>query len=71
MAAKRALPSAVPGGGGGGGNERGGSPWGTLSECLVFNAFSDALFEPLDVILEVLGAYFVSLWDAFFELLAI
>ena len=58
MAPKRALPSAVPGGGGGPLNERGGSLWGTLFECLFFNAFSDALFEASDSILEVLGFNF-------------
>ena len=61
MAPKRPLPSDTPGGGGGPLNERGGSLWGTLFECLFFNAFLDALFEPSDVILEVLGVYFVSL----------
>ena len=42
----------------GGANERGGSPWGTFFECLFFDAFSDALFEALDPILEVLGFNF-------------
>ena len=65
MAPKRALPSDTPGGGGGPLNERGGSLWGTLFECLFFNAFLDALFEPSDVILEVLGVYFVSLLGTF------
>ena len=59
MASKRALPSEFSGGGGGGGNERGGSLWGTLFECLFFNACSDALFEASDSILEVLGFNFV------------
>ena len=66
MAPKRESPSAVPGGGRGGANERGGSLWGTLFECLFSKAFLDAIFEPSDVILEVLGAYFVSLWGTFF-----
>ena len=65
MAPKRPLPSDTPGGGGGPLNERGGSLWGTFFECLFFSAFLDALFEPSDVILEVLGAYFVSLWGTF------
>ena len=65
MAPKRALPSAVSGGGEGLPNERGGSLWCTLFECLFFNAFLDALFEPLEVILEVLGVYFVSLLGTF------
>ena len=60
MAPKRALPSDTPGGveGGGGSNEHGGSLWGTLFECHFFNAFLDAIFEPSDVILEVLGFNF-------------
>ena len=58
MAPKRESPSAVPGGGGGGANERGGSLWGTFFECLFFSAFSDALFEASDSILEVLGFNF-------------
>ena len=65
MAPKRTLPSAVSGGGGGPLNERGGSLWGTLFECLFFNAFLDAIFEPSDVILEGLGGYFVSLLGTF------
>ena len=56
MASKRALPSEFSGGGGG--NERGGSPWGTFFECLFFDAFSDALFEASEPILEVLGFNF-------------
>ena len=59
MAPKRPLPSDTLGGGGPL-NERGGSFWDTLFECIFFNAFLDALFEPSDVILEVLGVYFVS-----------
>ena len=58
MAPKRPLPSAVSGGWGGPLNERGGSLWGTLFECLFFNAFSDALFEASEPILEVLGFNF-------------
>ena len=59
MASKRALPSNTPGGGsGGGGNEHVGSLLDTLFECLFLNAFSDALFEPSDAILELLGIYF-------------
>ena len=58
MAPRRESPSAVSGGGGGGGSERGGSPWGTFFECLFFDAFSDALFEASDPILEVLGFNF-------------
>ena len=58
MAPKRPLPSDTPGGGGGPPNGRGGSLWGTLFECLFFNAFSDALFEASDSILEVLGFNF-------------
>ena len=62
MASKRALPSAVPGGGGGvgvakGGNEHVGSLLDTFFECLFLNAFSDAIFEPSDAILELLGTY--------------
>ena len=34
-------------------------------ECIFFNAFLDALFEPSDVILEVLGVSFVSHLDSF------
>ena len=44
---------------------------GTLFECLFWNAFSDAIFEPSDVILEALGLHVGSLWDAFSQLLAI
>ena len=55
MAPKRPLPSDTPGGRGGPLNERGCSLWGTLFECLFFNAFSDALFEASDSILEVPG----------------
>ena len=58
MAPKREFPSAVSGGGGGVLNERGGWLWGTFFECLFFNAFSDALFEASDPILEVLGFNF-------------
>ena len=58
MAPKRESPSDISGEGGGGGNERGGSLWGTFSECLFFNAFSDVLFEASDSILEVLGFNF-------------
>ena len=58
MAPKRPLPSDTPGGGGGPSNERGGSLWGTFFECLFFSAFSDALFEASDSILEVLGFNF-------------
>ena len=58
MAPKRPLPSDTPGGRGGLPNERGGSLWGTFSECLFFNAFSDALFEASDSILEVPGFNF-------------
>ena len=65
MAPKRQLPSDTPGGGGGLLNERGGSLWGTLFEYLFFRAFLDALFEPLDIILEVLGVYFGSLLGTF------
>ena len=65
MASKRESPSDTPGGGGGGGNERGGSLWGTFSECLFFNAFSDALFEALDPILEVLASILTTL-ECFF-----
>ena len=54
---RRPLPSDTPGGGGTL-NERGGSLWGILFECLFFNAFSDALFEASDSILEVLGFNF-------------
>ena len=58
MAPKRPLPSDTPGEGGGPLNERGASLWGTLFECLFFNAFSDALSEASDSILEVLGFNF-------------
>ena len=67
MAPKRALPSAVPGGWGGPLNERGGSLWGTLFECLFFNAFSDVLFEASDSILEVLGFNFGHLGSFFWS----
>ena len=70
MASKRPLPSDISGGGG--------DPlmsaevhFGALFLSVFFNAFSDALFEPSDVILEALGFYFGSLWGAFSELLAI
>ena len=68
MAPKREFPSAVSGGGGGVLNERGGSLWGTFFECLFFSAFSDALFEASDSILEVLGfnfGYFGRLFGSF------
>ena len=57
MASKRALPSDIPGEGGGpkGVNEQVGALWDTLFQCCFFNAFSDAILEPLDVILEPLG----------------
>ena len=58
-------------GGGGGSNERGGPLWGTLFECLFFNAFSDALFEAPDSILEVLGFNFGNFGMFFLQLLAI
>ena len=68
MAPKRPLPSDISGGGGGPLNERGGSLWDTLFECLFFNAFSDALFEASDSILEIPGfnfGYFGELFRNF------
>ena len=64
IASKRPLPSAVPGGGGGV-NERVGSLLDTLFECLFLNAFSNAIFEPSDAILELLGTYFGARWVLF------
>ena len=40
-------------------------PWGTFFECLFFDAFSDALFEASDPILEVLGFNFGHLGSFF------
>ena len=51
--------------GGGPLNERGGSLWGTLFECLFFSAFSDALFEASDSILEVPGFNFGNFGSCF------
>ena len=57
--------------GGGGADEHGGSLLGTLHEWLFWNAFSDAIFEPSDAILEPLGIYFGTLWVAFLQLFTI
>ena len=68
MASKRALPSAIPGGGGEaarGANEHVGPLLDTLFECLFLNAFSNAIFEPPDAILELLGTYFGARWVLF------
>ena len=70
MASKRPLPSAIPGGGGRcqrGAKEHVGSLLDTLFECLFLNAFSNAIFEPSDAILELLGTYFGALWVLFFS----
>ena len=70
MASKRPLPSAVSGGGEGCQEvefEHVGSFLDALFECLFLNAFSDAIFEPPDVILELLGTYFGALWVLFFS----
>ena len=71
MASKRPLPSAIPGGGGvgvpKGGNEHVGSFLDSLFESLFLNAFSDAIFEPPDAILELLGTYFGARWVLFFS----
>ena len=69
IASKRPLPSAVPGGGVGvlkGANEHVGPLSDTLFECLFLNAFSDAIFEPPDVILDLSGTYFGVCWVLFF-----
>ena len=71
MAHKRALPSDISGGGGGGANERGGSPWGTFLNVSFFDAFSDALFEASDPILEVLGFNFGHFGRFFLQFAAI
>ena len=69
MACKRPLPSANSGGGGvgvaRGGNEHVGPLLDTLFECLFLNAFSNAIFEPPDAILELLGTYFGARWVLF------
>ena len=69
MASQRPLPSAIPGGGGvaRGGNEHVGPLLDTLFECLFLNAFSNAIFEPPDAILELLGTYFGASWVLFFS----
>ena len=54
-----------------GGNEHVGPLLDTLFECLFLNAFSNAIFEPPDAILELLGIYFGARWVLFFQLLAI
>ena len=64
MASKMNLPSAVSGGGGGG-NEHVDPLLDALFEWLFLDAFSNAIFEPSDAILESLGTYFGSLWGAF------
>ena len=48
-----------------GANEHVGSFLDSLFESLFLNAFSDAIFEPPDVILELLGTYFGALWVLF------
>ena len=71
MAPEWALPSAVSRGKGEGGpvsSERGGSLLSALVDCLFWNAFSYAFFEPPHVILEALGFNLCSLWSAFSEL---
>ena len=70
MASKRPLPSAISGGGVGvpkGGNEHVGSFLDSLFESLFLNAFSDAIFEPPDAILKLLGTYFGAHWVLFFS----
>ena len=54
-----------------GANEQVGSLWDTLFSDCFFNAFSDAILEPLDVILELLGTYFGSLLGPCFQFLPI
>ena len=68
IASKRPLPSAISGGGGGGK----GVPMSMWAHCwtlflnaLFWNAFSNAIFEPSDAILELLGTYFGALWVLF------
>ena len=68
MAPKRESPSDISGVGEGGANERGGSPWGTFLNVSFFDAFSDALFEASEPILEVLGfnfGHFGRLFESF------
>ena len=48
-------------------NEHVGSLLDTFFECLFLNAFSNAIFEPPDAILELLGTYFGALWVLFFS----
>ena len=43
-----------------------GSLLDTFFECLFLNAFSNAIFEPPDTILELLGTYFGARWVRFF-----
>ena len=50
-----------------GANEHVGSFLDALFECLFLNAFSDAIFEPSDAILELLGTYFGARWVLFFS----
>ena len=50
-----------------GANEHVGSFLDALFECLFLNAFSNAIFEPPDAILELLGTYFGARWVLFFS----